>query len=285
MATLGILDMLRLYGFNAEKTRAKLVRHKEDKYPVQELLDKGWLDLYQSYQGKPRFDNLDAIVSFYGLTGTRSCFYGVFKVLRRRRGIEGPGPANCNWVKEWQKKCPYFYDLERLPGYEALENRLVIDWGKGALAWHQKMSNKPVLELLPEGRLLRVFDDYLEFSLSYRELKVLYQQQDAHHDWRARLESVAGVYLILAEKTGDLYVGSAYGASGIWGRWEQYAKTGHGDNKLLKKLLAQDKDYPERFRFSLLQILPKTFTRHEVIKREKLYQKKLGTRATGLNLK
>ena len=87
MATLGIMDMLRLYGFETEKTRAKLVRHKEEKYPVQDLLRNGWLDLHQSYQAKPRFDNVDAIVSFYGLTGTRSCLYGVFKVNRRRPAV------------------------------------------------------------------------------------------------------------------------------------------------------------------------------------------------------
>src|SRR5207245_2727816 len=140
-----------------------------------------------------------------------------------------------------------------------------------ARAWCQKLTNMPVVELLAAGRRLPVFDDYLEFTLSYHELKELYRYGEAHRDWRSALQAVAGVYLILAEKTGDLYVGSAYGATGIWGRWEQYAKTGHGDNKLLKKLLAQDKDYPERFRFSLLQILPTTFPRHEVIKRDKLY--------------
>jgi hypothetical protein len=95
---------------------------------------------------------------------------------------------------------------------------------------------------------------------------------------------VAGVYLILAEKTGDLYVGSAYGAGGVWGRWAQYAQSGHGGNKRLVELLARDGDYPARFRFSLLQILPKTFTKDEVIAREGVFKEKLGTRATGLNL-
>ena len=113
MMTLGVLDMLGFYGFDRD-CRAKLVRHKEDKYPVEELLRNGWLDLYQSYQGKPRFHNMDAIVSFYGLTGTRTCFYGVFKVIRHRPGSEGTIPANCPWVKEWREKCPHFYDLERL---------------------------------------------------------------------------------------------------------------------------------------------------------------------------
>jgi hypothetical protein len=248
------------------------------------LLRNHWLDVYQSYQGKPRFDNVDVIVSFYGLTGTRSCFYGVFKVIRRRPGSEGAVPANCPWVQEWREKCPYFYDLERLPGYEALEHRLVIEWGKGAINWQQALSNKPVLELLPDGRRLTVFDDYLEFALSHQELKELYHHAEAHRDWRSALQAVAGVYLILAGKTGHLYVGSAYGAAGVWGRWEQYAKTGHGGNKLLVDLLARDSDYPEGFKFSLLQILPKSLTRDEVIKREGLYKQKLGTRATGLNL-
>lgn len=203
MTTLGIMDMLRLYGFGTEKPRAKLVRHKEDKYPVQELLRNDWLDLYQSYQGKPRFDNVDTLVSFYGLAGTRSCFYGVFKVVGRRLGSEGAIPTNCPWVNEWRKKCPHFYDLKRLPGYEALEHRLVIDW-ENARAWCQNLSNMPVLELLPHGRRLPVFDDYLEFALSHRQLKELYRHADAHRDWRSALQAVAGVYLILAEKTGDL---------------------------------------------------------------------------------
>lgn len=165
-----------------------------------------------------------------------------------------------------------------------MEHRLIIDWGDGAINWHQHLSNKPVLELLPDGRRLPVFDDYLEFSLTHHELTELFHHADAHRDWRSALQAVAGVYLILAEKTGDLYVGSAYGAAGIWGRWEQYVKPGDGGNKLLVDLLARDSDYPERFRFSLLQILPKTLTRAEVIKREGLYKRKLGTRATGLNI-
>ena len=42
--------------------------------------------------------------------------------------------------------------------------------------------------------------------------------------------------------------------------------------------------YPNQFRFSVLQILPKTMARDEVVRREALHKRKLGTRATGLNL-
>ena len=58
----------------------------------------------------------------------------------------------------------------------------------------------------------------------------------------------------------------------------------HGGNALLRDLIARDPNYPSAFRFSLLQILPRTMAREEVIKREAVYKAKLGTRAKGLNL-
>jgi hypothetical protein len=53
-------------------------------------------------------------------------------------------------------------------------------------------------------------------------------------------------------KTGYLYVGSAYGEDGIWGRWTKYVSTnGHGNNKTLKELVKADKDYADNFKFSI----------------------------------
>lgn len=95
--------------------------------------------------------------------------------------------------------------------------------------------------------------------------------------------SCCGCLFELAQRSGDLYVGSAYGESGIWGRWRNYAISGDGGNVLLRELIRSDSAYPEQFRFSVLQILPKTWTRDEILKRETLYKHKLGTRATGLN--
>jgi hypothetical protein len=124
----------------------------------------------------------------------------------------------------------------------------------------------------------------LEFDLSYDELTELYRNEDAHREWRSRLSAVAGVYLILAETTGQLYVGSASGAEGIWGRWREYAKTGHGNNQSLKALISPDGPYPSAFRFSILQIVPKSMTREDVVERETRLKAKLGCLAHGLNL-
>jgi hypothetical protein len=100
---------------------------------------------------------------------------------------------------------------------------MVIDWGRGALAWHQRIRDKEVLEVLPKGQLKARFRDYLEFALTHSELVELCRAPDANREWRARLAAVAGVYLVLATTTAQ-YVGSAYGAEGIWGRWAAYAR-------------------------------------------------------------
>ena len=55
-------------------------------------------------------------------------------------------------------------------------------------------------------------------------------------------------------------------------------------NARLRELIKRDSDYPRRFCYSVLQVLPKTMARGEVFKREQLYKEKLGTRAQGLNV-
>lgn len=249
---------------------------------MEELRRHDWLELYQRYQAKPRFHLARQIVSFCGLSRRRAVFHGVYKVLGDHPASEGLTPSSCGWSREWKRDCQFFYDLERDPRFDDFRGRLIIDWDNPR-SWVQKLDNKPVLEILPPGRKLAPFDDYLEFSLTHAELKDLFDNEEAHRDWRIPLGAVAGVYLILAEGSGDLYVGSAYGESGIWGRWRNYAISGDGGNVRLRELIRSDSAYPEQFRFSVLQILPKTMTRDEVLKRESLYKHKLGTRATGLN--
>ena len=280
--TLGLVDILKIAGFDPTLP-TKLLRHQDHNYPVQELRRRDWLELYQRYQSKPRFHEIKQIISFYGLPGTRAGFYGVYKVRGYRSANEGSAPNSCEWSREWNRDAKFFYDLERDPQFADLRDRLIIDWGPGTLAWIQKLDNKPVLEILAPGRKLSPFVDCLEVSLAYAELKDLFKNEEAHRDWRIPLSAVAGVYLILAQRSGHLYIGSAYGESGIWGRWRNYANSGDGGNVQLRELIRSDSDYPEQFRFSVLQILPKTMAPYEVLQRETLYKHKLGTRATGLN--
>lgn len=237
---------------------------------------------YQSYQGRPVFAKADLVVTFVGVGGTRARLVGVYEV------------AGCQWLARkpklpsgmpsgWADPSGYNYDLRRVEGFEELEHRVVVDWGAGTLAWVQWAKNKRVIEMLPAGQLLRPFTDYLGFTLTRSELEYLCSDPEANKEWRARLSAVAGVYLILATTTGAQYVGSAHGVDGLWGRWAGYARNGHGGNLLLRKLMSDDKGYPEAFSYSVLQILPRTATHNEVLNWERLYKVKLGSRAVGLN--
>src|SRR6266542_2184863 len=224
---LGILDLLRLQGFDLN-SRFKLVRHQAAGFDLHDYLRRGWLEAYQGFQHRPVLDNLDFIVAFLGVGRTQARFVGVYEIVGRKPGNAGYVPEGCPHP-EWLD-LPYFYEARRLPGYEELEHRVVIEWGKGTRRWDQWPTNKPVVELLRKGQLLRPFDDYLGFTLTYSELKFLVSEPETNKEWRARLSAVAGVYLILATTTGEQYVGSAHGVDGFWGRWASYRNNGHGGN-------------------------------------------------------
>lgn len=175
-----------------------------------------------------------------------------------------------------------YYDLEALPGFEDLAGRVVIDWGGSALAWHQWLADKEVLEVLPAG-YVRPFPGYLDFVLAYEELVAIIESPAANREWHRRLSAVAGVYLIVDRQTGKQYVGSASGSEGILGRWRAYATAAHGGNRQLKALLDADPGCGAHLEFTILRTLPRTLTRAEVVEYEALYKRKLGTRAFGLN--
>lgn len=279
---LSILPILKQFGFDSS-LKTKLVRHQDKRYAVTELIESGWFELYQSLQAKPIFSGCKQIISFVGDGSTRARLIGVYDVEEELPFHKSLVPNDCPY-NDWRSNSHYFYRLKKRHEFIDLERRVVIDWGTAALSWHQHLKDKQILEVSPPGRSFQPFSDYLNFTLSYPELKSLYSTSKAHYDWVASLSAVAGIYLILATKTGEQYIGSAYGQAGIWGRWAQYVTSGHGNNVELQKLVASDNDYPSGFRFSILQVLPKSLTKTEVIAWESQYKQKLGSRAHGLNL-
>ena len=173
------------------------------------------------------------------------------------------------------------YEMEEVAGFEALVEKVIVGW-KSERSWHQYISNDmPVIEI-HQGLHYQQFKDYFDFILEFKELQEIVNNK--YKEWKLMLSATKGVYLISDTKTGKLYVGSAYGEEGIWGRWSNYVKTnGTGGNKQLKALVAGDKDYAFNFRFSILMLLPKTITPDQAIEKELLLKKKLGTNSFGLN--
>jgi hypothetical protein len=95
--------------------------------------------------------------------------------------------------------------------------------------------------------------------------------------WVQVLSQWRGVYSILDGTDGRGYVGSAYGDENLHGRWSNYAALGDGGNKRLRERA------PERFLFSILELVSPTARKEDVIQRESNWKDRLHTREFGLN--
>ncbi|MBN2836307.1 MAG: GIY-YIG nuclease family protein [Candidatus Delongbacteria bacterium] len=277
-----IIDLLQMKKFDTSK-RIKLVRHMDKRCDFYKLVLHDQIETYQSYQSKDIF-NCDYIISFIGGEGSRAIFYGVYKILGvPESAMNHPIPEDFLFPEMANKDTDIFYNLKKVEGFEDFENTVVIEWGKSALAWHQHLTDKKVIEILPKGKI-KEFPGYLSFIIDFMELQLMYKYKEANNKWKEMLSAVNGIYLIVDTKTGMQYIGSTYGTNGIWGRWEVYAKTGHGNNKKLEENLLVDEKYMFNYQFSILQTLSKSMTKNEIIGYESFYKKKLGSRAFGLNM-
>ncbi|MEQ6289542.1 GIY-YIG nuclease family protein [Vogesella sp. GCM10023246] len=263
--------------------RTKFVRHKDKQCDLERLYLNDQLDIYQAAQSEPVFADCEQIVSFIGTEGRHAKFVGVYQVQGVAYRPDGRWPDG--YLYAAQQECwPYHYSLQKDSRFAELEGRLVIDWGGAALAWHQWAhdKDKEVVAILPPGYVTE-FPGYLDFVITYAELRKIIANPVANARWHQMLAAVAGVYLIVDSESGKQYVGSAYGKEGILGRWKNYAANGHGDNVQLQALLAADQRHAAHFQFSILRTLPRGMTDKEVIQVENLYKTKLGSRAFGLN--
>lgn len=261
-----IQELLYNRGFD-RTARVKLVRHKDrrlDLFNIYRTKRKEFLD-YQNTQKKDVFKDVEYIVSFIGEESMLARFIGVYKIEDKAITSDG-----------------FKYEMSEVEGFEDLKERVIIRW-ENAISWHQWIKNQmEVLEISP-GLHYKRFTDYFELILNFSELQEIIANQ--YPDWRQVLSAIKGIYLINDTNTGKLYIGSAYGDEGIWGRWSEYVATkGHGGNKALKELLNEDKEYAyKHFQFSILMLLPKTVTAEEAIRKEQLFKRKLGTNSFGLN--
>ena len=136
----------------------------------------------------------------------------------------------------------------------------------------------------------KTFPGYKNVSVSYRELKKKLESPE----WRTALSCRKGVYLITDQRTGKLYVGSAYGANGILGRWETYIKSGYDKNEVEngkypnKKLqeLVNEKGLSyiqDNFQYSILETFTDDVSDEYIIGRESWWKEALRSRQFGYN--
>jgi hypothetical protein len=280
---ISIRELLSLRGLDVSK-RIKVVRHKDSRKEVviNGKLEQGnpydWYRYnrklfigYQSEQGRDVFKDVDYIVSFIGEQGTTARFVGVYHI----DGLE---------IKSFPDGSPcYYYKMTQLAGFEALEERIIIDWGKGALSWNQwltKDKDKEVIEITPGFD--NVFPGYEKVLLRLGDLQNIIKKE--YPEWKKMLSAVNCIYVISDRKSKSLYVGSTYNQDGVWGRWKIYADTGgHGNDITLKKLCEEDPLYGNNFSWAILEILPLNISLDEAVAIEKRYKDKLGREVCSLN--
>jgi hypothetical protein len=285
-------DLLGIEGVAVEPSSICLMRHT-DRELGDYLLDPSVFRFYTSVQKRGRLDRHRYVMAFVVNGAGKTIFRGMYEIY----GKSPLSPEHLrslflpeHLIAQYKSLCKSdeydFYSINPAPFLSPYEGRLVIDWGKANIVWFQTFSSerpKKVLEILPEG-FFRPFDGYSAVSLTRPELEFLYANENANLEWAGHLSRVSGIYLILDERKGDQYIGSASGRRGIWGRWSNYFDDPSGGNMMLKSILENEPDAYKHFRYSILEVMPGNSVTSEVIAKETLYKKMLGTRAHGLNL-
>lgn len=273
MNVLSFTDILKKAGLDPK--RVKLFRHSMSSEQFKPCFEKNMIQEYTAVQSVGFGKDYDYWAVFISDRGTLAKFYALYKVNGSQPSTKDVMPEGFPHEDWFDGKSEYF-DLEPLDLLQEYEKRLIIDWGRGTLAWPQKGTNeKPVIAISPDER--RVFAGFENLILSYDELKEIIENKQVYEAWHTALASVNAIYLIVDRSTGRQYVGSAYGENGLLGRWIEYVRTQHGNNNRMKELLKADPNRYHQFQFSILQILQKNVTSDEVIALESLYKRKLLT--------
>ncbi len=229
--------------------------------------DPALLEHYQSIQSNEVFKVGNTLACFVRTPGGQTLFVGLYRVDGKGVSDESDVDPSSNVA------CPGIikYMISRDDRLKDLAGRLVVDWGRGYLAWVQlgAKNDKKVLELLrdPDDE---PFPGYFAFGCRLSEL------DDLPPGWITQLSRAKGIYVLTSLTTREHYIGSASGLGGFFGRWQQHARVG-GDAVAFKGLAASE------YRISILQVSAGFETDEDIIRTENAWMAKLQSRKMGLN--
>ena len=282
-------DLLAAEGFDSKTVL--VLRHRPEPglmkvFPWLAAERPDMFNAYQRTQGNPKiegaFKKASHIASFIGHESGKALFVGLFQ-----RGDWRSMGYEEYWNVPAHKEMKAFgmrgftgdrasllrFDLELTDFYAKWKGRLIVDWPGPERAWWRWANRNEILidAILEQSALDAEMPPWDELTLTWEELKVLPSK------WKAALSEWRGIYFILDETDGKGYVGSAYGSDNILGRWLNYASSGHGGNKELRR-----RD-PVGFRFSILQRVSPDTEPTDIIRLEASWKDRLHTRAFGMN--
>jgi hypothetical protein len=247
-------------------------------------------DLFEAYQQThgERVENAlmkaGYVASFVGQEPGKAVFIGLFEVGKTKRishkqywriptHIELRKLGMVGFTGKSRSSCLLF-DLKLTDFYGYWKGKLIVDWPPPERAWWRRADRNviPVRAILEDSALDAAMKRWDEIDFTWSQLDVLPKR------WQAKLAEWRGIYFIFDMLDGKGYVGSAYGAENILGRWRQYAASGHGGNRLLRKR------EPQNFRFTILELVSPNMDPNDVIRLESSWKDRLHTRQPyGLN--
>lgn len=178
----------------------------------------------------------------------------------------------------------YRYSTKQLSDDKSLVGRMIVNFertGRQSYLVFANFTDKfQISELLPKPMAVQDFPGHENVRIKKEILDLIVTQ--GIDSWRGGLR-VPGIYLITDLKSGKLYVGKADGKKGIWQRWSEYSKSGHGGDVDLKKLLSEKgSDYAVNFQFSVLEIADAQ-SLSDIDNRESHWKEVLASRNHGYN--
>lgn len=183
------------------------------------------------------------------------------------------------------KEHAVIYQMQLMPGMDDLRGRVIVEYrrsGRASYIWYQPTQSYLIQEVRPKPISLATFPGYSNVVIMHNDLQTVIQNQPA--DWKSALAHTNGIYVITDTQTGRHYVGQAAGSAGIWGRWCDYERTGHGGNKELKKLInTHGQEYAQHFQYAIVETMAMYATVEEIHAREQHWMHVLRTPEYGLN--
>ncbi|WFU46094.1 GIY-YIG nuclease family protein (plasmid) [Bradyrhizobium sp. CB82] len=241
---------------------------------------------YQQTQGaalEKSMSSASYVASFIGHEPGKALYVGLYKIGKTKPLTVAQFlkvPEKIELIKLGMKvpsgkrpSCLWF-DLKLMDFYSEWKGRLIVDWPPPERSWWRRAHQNimPVHAILEDGALDTAMKRWDELDFSWSQLAVLPKR------WQAKLAEWRGIYYIFDTSAGKGYVGSAYGAENLLGRWRNYAASGHGGNRLLR-----ERD-PQHFRFTILELVAPSMEADEVIRLESSWKERLHTRRPhGLN--
>lgn len=252
----------------------------EQNYKLEPLdkFKKGKFKEWQEYQSRHNFER-DFIISLIYYEKNKWLFAGVYKSNDCIETDENNRAYNNK----------YRYDTELTKVQEDFIGRVIIRYDKSKDNCRQSYVNGEnffnklgVSEILEKSAFVERFNGYNNVNIDYEQLKLVINENE--NTWKTALSIMKGVYLIVDKSNGKYYVGSATGVDALWSRWSDYVKTGHGNNKKLKKIIAENGiEYANNFKFSILEIMSLNSGDETILKREAFWKDVLLTRQYGYN--